>query len=64
VIAVLSPFLRFRAVRLTTLAWLTLRLRPYRLRDLAVTTIDRWTESSAASDETSPEEIQARRELE
>jgi glycosyltransferase involved in cell wall biosynthesis len=64
VISALAPFLRFRAARLTTLAWLTLRLRPYRLRDLAVTALHRWTESSAASDETWPDEIQARRELE
>ena len=64
VIAALAPFLRFGAARLTTLAWLTLRLRPYRLRDVAATALDRWTEGSAVSDESWPDELQARRELE
>lgn len=64
VIAVLAPWLRFRAARLATLAWLTLRFRPFRLRDLAVTALDRWTEGSAVSDESWPDELQARRELE
>jgi glycosyltransferase involved in cell wall biosynthesis len=64
VIAVLTPFLRFRAARLTTLAWLTLRLRPYRLRDVAATALDRWAEGDAVSDESWPDELQARRELE
>ena len=63
-IAALAPFLRFRAARLTTLAWLTLRLRPYRLRDLAVTLFDRWTEGGAVSDESWPDQLQARKELE
>lgn len=64
VIAALSPLLQFRAARLTTLAWLTLRLRPYRLRDVAATALDRWTEGGAVSDESWPDEFQARRELE
>jgi glycosyltransferase involved in cell wall biosynthesis len=64
VIAVLAPFFRFRAARLATLAWLTLRLRPYRLKDVAVTALDRWTEGSAVSDGSWPDELQARRELE
>jgi hypothetical protein len=41
VIRLLAPFLQFRLVRLATLAWLTLRLRPFRLRDIAVTALDR-----------------------
>jgi hypothetical protein len=40
------------------------RLRPYRLRDIAATALDRWTERSAVSDESWPDEFQARRELE
>ena len=64
VVAVLGPFLRFRVARLMTLAWLTLRLRPYRLRDLVATALDRWREGGAVSDESWPDELQARRELE
>lgn len=64
VIAALAPFLRFRVARLMTLAWLTLRLRPYRLRDLLATALDRWRDGSAVSDESWPDELQARRELE
>jgi hypothetical protein len=64
VIAALSPLLRFRAARLTTLAWLTLRLRPYRLRDVATTALDRWREGGTLSDESWPDELQARQELE
>jgi glycosyltransferase involved in cell wall biosynthesis len=64
VIAAVAPFLRFRVARLATLAWLTLRLRPFRLRDVAITALDRWKEGSAASDGSWPDELQARRELE
>jgi glycosyltransferase involved in cell wall biosynthesis len=63
VIAAVAPFLRFRAARLATLAWLTLRLRPFRLRDLAITALDRWKEGSAVSDRSWPDELQVRREL-
>jgi glycosyltransferase involved in cell wall biosynthesis len=42
-IRLLTPFLKFRLARLTTLAWLTLRLKPFRLRDIAVTMLDRWS---------------------
>jgi hypothetical protein len=41
VIGMMMPWLRFRVARLAMLAWLTLRLRPFRLRDVAVTTLDR-----------------------
>jgi hypothetical protein len=61
VLDVLAPFFRFRAARLTFLAWLTLRLRPFRLWDLAVTALDRWTEGRAAPEEFRPGELQARR---
>jgi glycosyltransferase involved in cell wall biosynthesis len=37
----LGPFLTFRLARLTALAWLTFRLRPFRLRDVAVTALAR-----------------------
>jgi glycosyltransferase involved in cell wall biosynthesis len=46
VIGILAPFIRFRIVRLTILAWLTLRLRPFRIRDVAGTAFDRWRERS------------------
>jgi hypothetical protein len=37
----LAPFLKFPPARLAALAWLTLRLRPFRIRDVAVTALDR-----------------------
>jgi glycosyltransferase involved in cell wall biosynthesis len=37
----LGPFLTFRLARLTALAWLTFRLKPFRLRDVAVTALAR-----------------------
>jgi Glycosyl transferase family 2 len=40
-IRLLLPFLKFRLGRLATLAWLTLRLRPFRLRDVASTALAR-----------------------
>jgi glycosyltransferase involved in cell wall biosynthesis len=61
VIDALAPFLRFRAARLAILAWLTLRLRPFRLKDLAVTALDRWREGRARSDAARPGELQPRR---
>jgi glycosyltransferase involved in cell wall biosynthesis len=39
--SLLLPFLEFRLGRLATLAWLTLRLKPFRLRDVAVTALGR-----------------------
>jgi hypothetical protein len=44
VIGVLAPLLQIRVARLATLAWLTLRLRPFRLRDVVMTGLDRWAE--------------------
>jgi len=41
VMRLLAPWLRFGVGRLATLAWLTLRLKPYRLRDIAATALDR-----------------------
>jgi len=63
-IVTLAPFLNFQAARWVTLAWLTLRLRPFRLRDLAVTVFDRWTGRGAVFDESWPDELQARKERE
>lgn len=40
-IGFLSPLLRYRPGRLAMLAWLSLRLRPFRLADLALTAMDR-----------------------
>jgi glycosyltransferase involved in cell wall biosynthesis len=37
----LAPFLKFPPARLAALAWLTLRLRPVRIRDVVVTALDR-----------------------
>lgn len=37
----LGQFLRFQPARFAALAWLTLRLRPFRLRDVALTALDR-----------------------
>jgi glycosyltransferase involved in cell wall biosynthesis len=37
----LAPFLKFPPARLAALAWLTLRLRPFRVRDVVVTALDR-----------------------
>jgi len=45
VVGTLSPFLQFRAARLAILAWLTLRLQPFRLRDYVVTALDRRVET-------------------
>ncbi len=42
--AALSPMLGFRATRLAALAWLALRLRPFRLVDLCATAFDRQLE--------------------
>lgn len=44
VIGALAPFLRLRTARLLVLAWLTVRLRPFRIRDIAVTAFDRYAE--------------------
>jgi glycosyltransferase involved in cell wall biosynthesis len=44
VIGVLAPLLQIRAARWATLAWLTLRLRPFRIRDVVLTGLDRWAE--------------------
>jgi hypothetical protein len=44
VIAVTSPALGRAPVRWLVLAWLTLRLRPFRVRDVAVTAFNRWRE--------------------
>ncbi len=43
-IGMLTPFLQLRAARLASLAWLSLRLRPFRLRDIVITALDRWAE--------------------
>ena len=40
-IRLLAPFLRFRLARLVTLAWLALRLKPFRLKDIVITAFDR-----------------------
>jgi glycosyltransferase involved in cell wall biosynthesis len=40
-IRLLAPFLKFRLARLVTLAWLALRLKPFRLRDVVITAFDR-----------------------
>ena len=40
-LSLLSPWVAHRPIRLLTLAFLTMRLRPYRLRDLAATTLAR-----------------------
>jgi len=45
VVGTLSPFLQFRGARLAILAWLTLRLQPFRLRDYVVTALDRRVET-------------------
>jgi hypothetical protein len=42
VIATASPALGVAPVRWLLLAWLTLRLRPFLLRDVALTAINRW----------------------
>lgn len=42
VIAAALPALGVAPVRWLVLAWLTLRLRPFRVRDVAVTTFNRW----------------------
>ena len=47
VIAVLLWLAPLALRRLVTLAWLTLRFRPYRLRDVAITRIDRLLEHAA-----------------
>jgi glycosyltransferase involved in cell wall biosynthesis len=41
VIGMLAPLLQYRTARLAVLAWLALRLRPFRLRDVAITALDR-----------------------
>jgi glycosyltransferase involved in cell wall biosynthesis len=41
VIGALEPLVQFRIARLTILAWLTLRLRPFRLRDVFMTALAR-----------------------
>ena len=43
VIRLLGPLLGFRLARLVLLAWLTLRLRPFLLRDVAITALWRGT---------------------
>jgi hypothetical protein len=42
VIELASPALGIAPVRWFVLAWLTLRLRPFRVRDVAVTAFNRW----------------------
>jgi glycosyltransferase involved in cell wall biosynthesis len=64
VISMLALFLQFRAARLATVVWLTLRLRPFRLRDLAITALDRRAERGVVSVEAWPDRLQACRELE
>lgn len=54
VAGMLAPLLQFRAARLIALAWLTLRLRPFRLRDVAMTAFDRWVEGRLASIKSRP----------
>ena len=49
IVGALSPFLQFRIARLAILAWLTLRLRPFRLRDVVLTALDRRVETGIAS---------------
>jgi hypothetical protein len=44
VIAAASPALGLAPVRWLLLAWLTLRLRPFRVRDVALTAFNRWRE--------------------
>jgi hypothetical protein len=44
VIAAALPALAAAPVRLFVLVWLTLRLRPFRVRDVAVTAFNRWRE--------------------
>jgi len=44
VIAAASPGLGLAPVRWLVLAWLTLRLRPFRVRDVALTSFNRWRE--------------------
>jgi glycosyltransferase involved in cell wall biosynthesis len=41
VIHALAPLAQFRAARLAMLAWLTIRLRPFRVRDVFLTALDR-----------------------
>lgn len=41
VVKLLGPFLSLRLARLTLLAWLTISLKPFRIRDLLRTAIDR-----------------------
>ncbi len=44
VIGILRSHLQYSVVRLVILAWLTLRLRPFRLRDVIATALDRLTQ--------------------
>jgi glycosyltransferase involved in cell wall biosynthesis len=44
VVGMLAPMSQFRAARLAILVWLTLRLRPFRLRDVVMTAFDRRAE--------------------
>lgn len=54
VVGLLAPLFRFRAARMVFLAWLTLRLRPFRLRDVAITALDRWAEGRHVSVKSAP----------
>jgi hypothetical protein len=49
VIAAASPALGLAPVRWLVLAWLTLRLRPFRVRDVALTAFNRWRERMTPS---------------
>jgi glycosyltransferase involved in cell wall biosynthesis len=44
-IRLLAPFLKFRLARLATLVWLTLRLKPFGLKDVVVTAFHRGSKS-------------------
>ena len=46
VIGAAGPVLGFAPVRWLILAWLTMRLRPFRVRDVAVTAFNRWREKT------------------
>jgi hypothetical protein len=41
-IAIASPALGVAPARWAMLAWLTIRLRPFRVRDVAATALNRW----------------------
>jgi len=49
IITAASPALGLAPVRWLVLAWLTLRLRPFRIRDVLLTAFNRWRERQALS---------------